>query len=185
MRRLCIISLLLFTAAGVQIARAEEQDTGRRESAAPPPGGRYPGARIPGGMPDRLPDGEFTPRFRGRRVTLDINARLVEQNQTVVWNESHRKETLLGSPVGLKLVGTNVVVVVQLTPYIRHSRGVLVAQGQIWMDIPGQGIRYHTTLQTIPVEFGESVYFFPLGSVNENDDARMEIMITIQPNEEN
>jgi len=127
----------------------------------------------------------FFPRFRGRALVLEINARVVEQNETVIWNESHKKTTLPGHPVGIKLVGSNLVVVAQFTPYVR--RGVqkfLVAQGQIWMEVPGQGIRYHTSMQTIPLEFGEPIYFFPLGPQGSKDTARIEVMLTLYPYEE-
>ena len=129
--------------------------------------------------------GGFIPRFRGRALVLEINARVVEQNETVIWNESHQKTTLPGQPVGIKLVGSNLVVVAQFTPYVR--RGVqkfLVAQGQIWMEIPGQGIRYHTSMKTIPLEFGEPIYFFPLGPQGPEDTARIEVMLTLYPYEE-
>ena len=134
---------------------------------------------------DPPPEGDI-PRLRGRAVVLDISARIVEQNQSVSWNESHQKTTIPGHPVGIKLVGTNIVVAAQFTPYIRQ-RGLqkfLVAQGQIWMEVPDQGIRYHTSMQTIPLEFGEPIYFFPLGSYTEGDAARIEVMITLHPYEE-
>ena len=126
------------------------------------------------------------PRFRGRTVVLEINARIVEQDQVVTWNESHRKTTIPGRPVGIQIVGANVVVAAQFTPYIRRgAQKFLVAQGQIWMEIPDQGIRYHTSMQTIPLEFGEPIYFFPLGPLNENSSASIEVMLTLHPNEEN
>jgi len=131
----------------------------------------------------------FSPRFRGRPLMLDINARVVERDETVIWHESHQKSTIPGRPVGIKLVGSNIVVVAQFTPYVR--RGVqkfLVAQAQIWMDVPDQGIRYHTSMQTIPLEFGEPIYFFPLGPIGpgpHNDDtARIEVMLTLYPYQE-
>jgi len=134
---------------------------------------------------DAPPQQGFIPRFRGRALVLDIDARLVERDKTVIWNESHQKTTLPGRPVGIKMVGTNLVVVAQFTPYVR--RGVqkfLVAQGQIWMEVPGQGIRYHTSMQTIPLEFGEPIYFFPLGQQDAGDAARIEVMLTLYPYEE-
>ena len=126
------------------------------------------------------------PRVRGRAIVLEINARVVEQDQVVIWNEFHRKTTISGRSVEIKLVGANVVVIAQFTPYIRRSaQTFLVAQGQIWMDIPNQGIRYHTSMQTIPLDFGESIYFFPLGSLQEEDSASIEVMLTLLPYEEN
>ena len=136
--------------------------------------------------PGNSPIEGLFPRFRGRAVVLDISASIVEQNQTITWNESHRKATIPGRPVGIKIVGSNVVVAAQFTPYIRH-RGLqkfLVAQGQIWMEVPDKGIQYFTAMQTIPMEFGEPIYFFPLGSITEGDAARIEVMLTLHPYEE-
>ena len=169
---------------------AEEPESEQQEKVESPangrPDGRVSGRRPSDGHPGDSPHRDYVPRFKGRMVTLEINARVVEQNQTVFWNETHRKETILGRPVGIKLVGNNIVVDVQFTPYIRRGVGCfLVAQGQIWMEIPQQGIRYHTTVQTIPVEFGEQIYFFPLGPQKDEDDSRIEIMLSVQPHEEN
>ena len=125
--------------------------------------------------------GQGLPGFSGRSVVLDINARVVEQNQAVTWNENHQRQTIAGNPVGIKLVGANVAVAVQFTPYLRRNgSNILVAQGQIWVEIPGQGIRYHTSIQTIPLEFDEPIYFFPLGPVEDENNARIEIMLTMK-----
>jgi hypothetical protein len=125
---------------------------------------------------------ELLPGFKDRAVVLHIIARVVEKDQHEIWNSSNSKVTIPGRPVGLKLVGANIVVAVQFTPYLREDgNNVLVAQGQIWMDIPDQGIRYQTTLQTISLAFGEQIYFFPLGSVNSDDEAYIEIQLALSP----
>ena len=166
MRNVCILGCFLLVAFNVTVVGAEEENTASASD-------------------DSLLQGLF-PRFRGRALVLDINARLVEQNQTVIWNESHQKITIPGHPVGLKLVGSNLVVAVQFTPYVRRGlQKFLVAQGQIWMDVPNQGIRYHTSMQTIPLEFGEPIYFFPLGPQMKEDADCIEVMLTLYPYEEN
>ncbi|MDR1948257.1 MAG: hypothetical protein LBQ38_02590 [Spirochaetaceae bacterium] len=125
---------------------------------------------------------ELLPGLKERAVVLDIVARIVEQNQREVWNSVNSKVTIPGRPVGLKLVGANVVVAVQFTPYRRRDgRNILVAQGQIWINVPNQGIRYQTTMETIPLEYGEQIYFFPLGSLNSQDDAHIEIQLELRP----
>jgi hypothetical protein len=84
--------------------------------------------------------------------------------------------------VGLKLVGANVVVAVQFTPYFRsNGNNVLVAQGQIWINVPDKGMSYQTTMQTIPMEFGELIYFFPLGSMESPDHSTIEIELVLHP----
>jgi hypothetical protein len=73
------------------------------------------------------------------------------------------------------------IVAAQFTPFIRRQgSSVLVAQGQIWIDIPNEGIRYYTSIQTIPLDFDEPIYFFPLGQSNQLDSF-IEIRLTVKP----
>jgi hypothetical protein len=172
MRRL-LVGFCVFAAVQAMNLMAEEPDSQAAQQEAPV------------SVPPDAPHEGFSPRYKGRSLVLDINARVIEQNQTVIWNESHRKTTVPGRPVGVKLVGSNIVVVAQFTPYVRRGvQKILVAQGQIWMEIPDQGIRYHTSMQAIPLEFGEPIYFFPLGPQNAEDTACIEVMLTLYPNEE-
>jgi hypothetical protein len=125
---------------------------------------------------------DLLPGLREKAVIMDIAARIVEQNQEVVWNSENSRVTIPGRPVGLKLVGANVVVAVQFTPYFRsNGNNVLVAQGQIWINVPDKGMSYQTTMQTIPMEFGEMIYFFPLGSIESPDHSRIEIQLVLRP----
>jgi hypothetical protein len=125
---------------------------------------------------------EMLPGLKDRAVVLDITARVIEQNQIEIWNSSESRVTIPGRPVGLKLVGANIVVAVQFTPYLRRKgHNVLVAQGQIWVNVPGEGIRYQTTMQTIPLDFEDPIYFFPLGRENTQNDAHIEIKLVLRP----
>jgi hypothetical protein len=122
------------------------------------------------------------PGLRDRAVVLNIVARIVEQDQEEIWNSNNSKVTILGRPVSIKMIGENVVVYVQFTPYqTENGRSLLVAQGQIWINVPNEGVRYQTTLQSIPMEFGEQIYFFPLGKVRAENEARIEIQLELRP----
>jgi hypothetical protein len=112
---------------------------------------------------------------------LDIVARVVEREENEVWNAASSKVTIPGRPVSIKLVGANVIVLVQFTPYRRDDgRQVLVAQGQVWVNTKETGMVYQTTMETIPIDFGEKVYYFPLGSRKGTNDARIEIQIELK-----
>ena len=125
---------------------------------------------------------EQLPGLRERAVVMHVVSRVVEQNQQVVWNSENTSVTMPGRPVGLKLVGNDLVVAVQFIPYLRPGgQHTLVAQGQIWINVPGEGISFQTTMQTIPLEFGELVYFFPLGSMRSQDEAHIEIQLILEP----
>ena len=81
----------------------------------------------------------------------------------------------------MKLVGSNLAAAVQFTPFIRpRGENILVAQGQIWIEVPNEGIRYHTSIQTIPLEFNEPIFFFPLGPQRQENNAFIEIILTIK-----
>ena len=130
---------------------------------------------------------EQLPGLRERAVIMRVVSRIVEQNQEVVWNSESTNITIAGRPVGLKLVGQELVVAVQFTPFLRpNGQNTLVAQSQIWINVPGQGMSFQTAMQTIPLEFGETVYFFPLGSMSSEgavnqDSAYIEIQLVLEP----
>ena len=123
--------------------------------------------------------GGMRPEIRRRSLILDINARVLESENVVSWSEADRKTTISGSPVGIRLDGSNVVVSVQFTPYVRRHGNMLVAQVQIWFNDPSHGVNYHTSIQTIPFGFNEPIYFFPLGQPQ--DSSSIEIIITVNP----
>ncbi|MDR0403553.1 MAG: hypothetical protein LBH35_08215 [Treponema sp.] len=133
---------------------------------------------------------ELMPGLREQAVVLNIVAR-IEENSQEVWNAASSKVTIPGKPVSIRLVGTNVIVAIQFTPYLQDKdQNILVAQGQIWLAVPNEGISYKTTIQTIPLKFGEQIYFFPLGSEGArgtggargvaSGDPRIELLIELQ-----
>jgi len=138
-------------------------------------------------LPSDSPMQNLLPRFRGRAVVIDIDARILE-NGKIIWNETNQKITIPGRPVEIKLIGENLVVVVRLTfiPNNRDGQKLLVAQGQIFMADSSQGIRYQASVQTIPLEFNETVCYFPLGPFKpEEGGSSIEVMLTLKPYEDN
>jgi hypothetical protein len=122
------------------------------------------------------------PGLKERALVLDIVARVLEVNDTETWTSENSKITIPGRPVTIKLVGQNVVVLAQFTPYIRDDgRKFLVAQGQVWIDTVDNGIRYQTTMQTIPLEYGERIFFFPLGPKTKEGKSSIEIQLELKP----
>jgi hypothetical protein len=139
-----------------------------------------------GDLAAQEPPGGMVSGLRDRAVVMNIFARIVEQNQEEIWNSNNSKVTIMGRPVSMKLIGENVVVNVQFTPYRQENgQSLLVAQGQIWINVPNEGVRYQTTLQSIPMEFGEQIYFFPLGKVRSDNEASIEIRLELHPYLEN
>jgi len=128
---------------------------------------------IPGSIPGGIPG------IGGQALSVELNARIIENGQRVIWNESNTKLAISGSPVGIHLVGSNIVVVAQFTPFIRPNGSVLVAQGQFWLAGDDGTIDYYTSIQTIPMTFGEQIHYFPLG---EPQHLNPSIVITITVN---
>jgi len=174
----------LFLVTGTAFTGAQEQD---KPQVSLPPGGDMR---------------NLLPRFKGRAVVMEINARILD-NGEVIWNETNKKITIPGRPVEIKLIGENLVVVVRFTFIRSHNGGqkLLVAQGQVWTADSNQGIRYQASVQTIPLEFDETVYYFPLGSLNPSGGgasggggspgggdssagSSIEVMLTLRPYEE-
>jgi len=115
--------------------------------------------------------------LRRRALEININTRTFDDGQIVIWEQTEKRITLPGNPVSIKLVGSNLVVAVQFTPFIRRQGNVLVAQGQIWIDNQGSGVSHYTSIQTIPMDFNEPIYFYPLGTSNSS----IEIIVTVNP----
>jgi hypothetical protein len=137
---------------------------------------------VPEKKPAQTPKGRDVPLgLPEKAIVFQIDAKVFDEANMEVWASSGSKVTISGKPVSLRLVGNNVVVLVMFTPYLKQDgAGFLVAQGQIWVEVPGKGMSYRTTLQTIPVALGETIYFLPLGA-NELADNSIEIKVEIKP----
>jgi hypothetical protein len=162
MKRICagVFCILLSAGAGALHGEEEEEQNARRAPGLPRP---------------------------SQSIVLCINVRVMENDRVETWTQSERQVTTPGRPVEIKILGANIAVVMQFTPYER-MRGpirsnILVVQGQIWMETPDRGIRYHASMQTIPVRLGEPVYFFPLGPVRDGA-ASIEMILTIHQYDE-
>jgi hypothetical protein len=125
---------------------------------------------------------EMPPGFRNQALLLNIESRVVAE-QTVIWSEMNRKVTIPGTPVGVQLVGSNIMVSAQFTPFIGPDGNVLVAQGQIWIADQNGVVTYHTSIQTIPMEFDEQIFYFPLGEAKHLNPS-IEIVIIVNNNED-
>jgi hypothetical protein len=102
-------------------------------------------------------------------LQLQITAKVLPPDQQPVWNSQSKKITIPGRSVAVRLVGDNIRIDVVFTPYEEEGGTLLlVAQGQVWFsEAPDAKTTYLTTIQSIPVSWGEKVLFFPLGFSSE------------------
>jgi hypothetical protein len=160
------------------------QDAGGDSGSSPPPYHDEP----PRGRPaaQQRPPNRVPPGFRNRALSFTIVTRIFEKNDAGEWVEVWRadsdKNTISGHPFSIKLAGTNIIIIAQFTPYIRgEGAGALVAQGQIWIENEQHDVHYQTTLSSIPIVFGEEIFYFPLGERSENSANFIEICIVMNP----
>lgn len=121
--------------------------------------------------------------LEGKSLSVSIAARILDSEEATIWEANAAKQTMAGRPVSIKMVGSNIVVVAQFTPYLQaDGKGhVLVAQGEVWIAGQDGMVRYHSSIQTIAMVLGEPVLFYPLGNepgAPGND--RIEVRIEVQ-----
>lgn len=102
--------------------------------------------------------------LKGKALTVSINAFVLQDGSTIAWQQQGLRYTVPGTPVAFRLMGSNVVIAIQVTPYENEKGGaILVTQGQVWVKGENGEISYRTTLESVLVRYGEKVLFFPLG----------------------
>lgn len=106
-------------------------------------------------------------------LQLQITAKVLPPDEQPVWNSQSKKLTIPGRSVAVRLVGDNIRIDVVFTPYQEENGNLLlVAQGQVWFsEAPDAKTTYLTSIQSIPVSWGEKVLFFPLGFSSELSQA--------------
>jgi len=129
------------------------------------------------------PSTEVPPGLRDRALMMDINTRLLEKNNILVWSEVNQRITFSGSPVNVRLEGDNVAIALEFTPFIRSQGGnVLVVKSQVAIDIPNEeGIRFQTSMHQFPIDLDKPIIFLPLGPARPQDGASIEIILTVRP----
>ncbi|MCF7927678.1 MAG: hypothetical protein K9L68_01195 [Spirochaetales bacterium] len=124
----------------------------------------------------------ITAIVNGRAYSLRITASILQKDSEVSWNAEKLDVTLSGKPVNIKLLGTNVKIIAEFTPYNQDENSVLlIAQGQVWVgSSPGEEVKYISTIKSIPVDLGERIYFFPLGRHAKGKSGSSVIQLEVQ-----
>ena len=123
-------------------------------------------------------------------LSIHIHANLSQDEQKVMWESEVNKLTIPGRPVTIHLKNQQAQLSVHFTPYRKNDGGlILVAQSEIWLvqeksETSAEGIRYYTSMKSIPLEFGETVLFFPLGKMDNltnPEKLHIEMAVMISP----
>jgi len=113
--------------------------------------------------------------LKGRALSIHIEAFVISPDASkgasapaadgVSWHQASTGVTVPGTPVGVKLVASNVVILVQVTPFDRDEGHVtLVVQGQVWVRNDSGGLSFRTSIDKVDVGYGETIFFYPLGT---------------------
>ncbi|MFP4562675.1 MAG: hypothetical protein ACLFRY_05115 [Spirochaetia bacterium] len=115
--------------------------------------------------------------------SVHIHARVYESGEISTWNMDVKKFTIAGKKVIVKLEGENVLVVAELTPYLQSDDSILlVAQGEVWITTPqDEQIKYSSVIKSLPIQYGDKVYFYPLGVGKIKDAFIIELEIEVNP----
>lgn len=121
-------------------------------------------------------------------MEINVAARLYLPNQEpMLYAENSKLTTIPGRSVAVKIQGGNIIIKAVLTPYRNENNElILVAQGQVWLtdNKVENAIQYLSSFDSIPINFGETISFFPLGLSKElanTEYLNIEIAIQIVP----
>ena len=149
--------VLAFALAALSAFPAAAQTAPAAVPPLPKPGA--PSAGEPGSL------ASIPAALLGDAITVSIVATVAQAEGTPPWEAKQVKYTIPGTSVTVKMVGSEVAVMITVTPHRTQSGELLlVAQGQVWYKDGEAGLRYRTTLDTISVAYGERLFFYPLGA---------------------
>jgi hypothetical protein len=119
--------------------------------------------------------------IRGEALAVSVRAVVSHQDNQEPWQATERKYTVPGTPVSIKMMGSEVAVVVSLTPYrTKEGNLFMIAQGQVWFRDADGTVRYRSTVDTVGVNFGEKLLFYPFG-VYADGKAPLRIELVVDP----
>ena len=124
----------------------------------------------------------------GQALTVTITARLTQDGEETVQSYQLTRITISGRAVRLRLEGGNLTIIAEFTPYEGEDKSILlVAEGQMWLRSPErEEVQYRTSFGSVPLEFGESALFYPLGrsaigmDVENDRSGRLNIELEVQ-----
>jgi hypothetical protein len=87
-----------------------------------------------------------------------------ERGVLISWSSSLVREVPFSVPLDVRLVGKNVLAIVQLTPIETGGQEInLLVQGQVWVQKPDGTLSFNTSFQSLNIALGSRLYFYPLG----------------------
>ncbi|MDC7235927.1 MAG: hypothetical protein PQJ58_22075 [Spirochaetales bacterium] len=136
------------------------------------------------------PDQATMQQLLKEALSVFIQAKLVQSTENIMWQSEVEKLTIPGRAVSINMQNEQARLLVRFTPYRKVEGGlILVAQSEIWLHEPGEGdqkenLRYFTSMRSIPLDYDEIIYFYPLGKIENLDNPdhiHIEMALRISP----
>ncbi|HWR10416.1 MAG TPA: hypothetical protein VN445_01205 [Rectinemataceae bacterium] len=87
-----------------------------------------------------------------------------DASKNIAWGETLARSLPFAAPLDLRLVGKNVVVLIQIVPVALRAAIIdLIVQGLVWVKMPDDSLSFKTTVQSLSLSLGSRLYFYPLG----------------------
>jgi hypothetical protein len=116
-------------------------------------------------------------------LVVKVTPRVVEQDQSVSWEQVLSQVTSPGVPIVVKIDADPLKIRITVTPFVRGNDLLLVVQGDVIQTGPN-GVRKSTSLQSMQVPPGEDIAYFPLGRPRAEGGRAMVVFLRVEPQDE-
>lgn len=87
-----------------------------------------------------------------------------EGSPGISWSETLARSLPFSAPLDVRLVGKNVVALVQIVPIALRAAIIdLMVQGMVWVKMPDDSLSFKTTVQSLSLPLGARLFYYPLG----------------------
>lgn len=97
------------------------------------------------------------------------NSAPADKASAIKWSEVLVREVPFSVPLDVRLVGKNVLALVQLVPIETGAEEInLLVQGQVWVQKADGTLSFKSSFQSLNLALGSRIYFYPLGVDGKN-----------------
>jgi hypothetical protein len=113
----------------------------------------------------------------GKQVRLVIETRVLDGNKAIAWSDRKKVATSVNTPVGFNFNTANLILQTKFTVTSKDNALILIAEGLVKLTDSGGKTQIQASVKTIPIQPGESVLFYPLGSKDKLPGIEIEILL--------
>jgi hypothetical protein len=132
-----------------------------------------------------VPNPQLLETIKLNALVFSVKASIIG-TEGVAWAADQNRVTVHGIPVTIKLEGTDMLIMAELTPYRQTPDSILLAiKNELWLRDPGAGtVQYFISIKSALVKLNSPVYFYPLGKGSGDGRPVIKMDITVNPYQE-